>query len=93
MTVLRIVLVASVIAIFSGVVLAQTSTPPVVSTDKQKVIEERQKATRDWNARKQELINKIATRKKKLAICNLQASERKLHFRERSRFMKTCLAN
>ena len=93
MTVLRVVLVSMFAIHFSGIVLAQTSTPPVVSTDKQKAIDERQRATSDWNARKQELINEVAARKQKRANCKVQANERKLNFRERSRFMKTCLAS
>ena len=93
------------IAILCGTVLAgqhllAQTTAPVGSSDsataKQKrneeIAREKQEAAKQWPTSNQKALETWAAARQKRRDCQKQASERKLYFTKRSRFLKECLA-
>jgi hypothetical protein len=95
------VLIASLIVIvFVGQNLrAQTAAPSTKGeglTTKQKHKEEialeKKKAAQQWSTNSQKALDTWATARQKRRDCQKQASEQKLYFTKRSRFVRECMA-
>jgi hypothetical protein len=96
------VLIASLIVIvFAGQNLLAQAVAPTTKGDrlttkqknKEEIALEKKKAAEQWPTNSQKALDTWATARQKRRECQKQASDQKLYFAKRSRFVKECLAS